>query len=163
MIYPVEGMRRAKTAAADGYVSFRLAGQWLGIPVIRVQEVLVAQRISPVPLAPAAVAGFLNLRGQIVTAIDLRARLGLPPREANESSMNIVVREGDELFSLVADAVGDVVEASSGSLEATPRTLDPRWRSVCEGVIRLPVGLLVVLSVDELLDGIGTAAQGSAA
>ncbi|MCH6555004.1 MAG: chemotaxis protein CheW [Chloroflexi bacterium] len=65
----------------DGFVTFRVAEQWLGIPVVLVQEVLVEQRISPVPLSPDEVAGFLNLRGQIVTAIELRARLGLPPRE----------------------------------------------------------------------------------
>jgi purine-binding chemotaxis protein CheW len=132
-------------------VSFQLDGQWLGVPVVRVQEVLVAQRVSPVPLAPSEIAGFLNLRGQIVTAIDLRTRLGLTPRDESESCMNIVVRDGEELFSLVVDSVGDVVEATAGSLEPTPRTLDACWRACCDGVIRLPLGLLVVVSVDELL------------
>lgn len=153
MIYPVEGVEAARAATVQGYVSFQLNGQWLGIAVECVQEVLVAQRISPVPLAPDEVAGFLNLRGQIVTAIDLRTRLGLPRRADDQSCMNIVVRDGEELFSLVADAVGDVVEAPGDALEPTPRTLEPLWRSVCEGVIRLPIGLLLVVNVDELLHG----------
>jgi purine-binding chemotaxis protein CheW len=151
VIFPIEGIQNTRPAEVDGYVSFTLAGQWLGIPVLRVQEVLVAQRVSPVPLAPAEVAGFLNLRGQIVTAIDLRVRLGLPPSADLAHSMNIVVRDGDELFSLVVDSVGDVVGASSDGLEAVPRTLAAHWRAVCDGVIRLPVGLLLVLSVDGLL------------
>jgi purine-binding chemotaxis protein CheW len=151
MIFPVNGIQNAQTTEAEGYVSFQLEGQWLGVPVVRVQEVLVAQRVSPVPLAPPEIAGFLNLRGQIVTAIDLRTRLGLPPRPETDSCMNIVVRDGEELFSLVVDSVGDVVEANAGSLEPTPRTLDMHWRACCDGVIRLPVGLLVVMSVDELL------------
>jgi purine-binding chemotaxis protein CheW len=154
MIYPVQGIQSFPVVETDGYVSFRLGDQWLGIPVIRVQEVLVAQRISPVPLAPPEVSGFLNLRGQIVTAVDLRIRLGLPPRDADSSGMNIVVRDNDELFSLVVDAVGDVVEANSETLDPTPRTLDRRWRDVSEGVIRMPTGLLVVLSVDELLHAV---------
>src|SRR5690606_15557418 len=122
MIYPIDGAGESRAARLQGYVSFELNRQWLGVPVERVQEVLVAQRISPVPLASGEIAGFLNLRGQIVTAIDLRARLGLPPRGEGETCMNIVVRDGDELFSLVADAVGDVVESTADSLEQTPRT-----------------------------------------
>jgi purine-binding chemotaxis protein CheW len=158
MIFPVHGGQQASIAEAEGFVSFQLTGQWLGIPVTRVQEVLIEHRISPVPLVPPEVSGFLNLRGQIVTAIDLRTRLGLPPRAAGETYMNIVVRDGDELFSLVADLVGDVVETAAGDLEPTPRTIDPRWRACCDGVIRLPVGLLVVMSVDELLRTAGAAA-----
>lgn len=151
MIYPIKGMEAARVGRSEGYVSFTLAGQWLGIPVIRVQEVLVAQKISPVPLAPREVSGFLNLRGQIVTAIDLRTRLGLPPRAEGESCMNIVVRDGDELFSFVVDTVGDVAESPPEGLDPAPRTLDPLWRAGCDGVIRMPVGLLLVMSVDSLL------------
>jgi purine-binding chemotaxis protein CheW len=158
MIFPVNGMQNMSVAEAEGFVSFQLAGQWLGIPVVRVQEVLVEQRVSPVPLAPPQVSGFLNLRGQIVTAIDLRTRLGIPPREASASYMNIVVRDGDELFSLVADTVGDVVDAAPGAVEPSPRTLDPTWRACCDGVIRLPTGLLIVLNVDELLRSANAAA-----
>jgi purine-binding chemotaxis protein CheW len=158
MIFPVQGVQQASIAEAEGFVSFQLTGQWLGIPVTRVQEVLIEQRLSPVPLAPAEVSGFLNLRGQIVTAIDLRTRLGLPSRAPGETYMNIVVRDGNELFSLVVDLVGDVVQTAPGDLEPTPLTFDPRWRACCDGVIQLPVGLLVVMSVDELLRTTGVAA-----
>lgn len=151
MIFPAERMHHAALDA--GYVSFRLAGEHLGIPVTRVQEVLTAQTISPVPLAPAEVAGFLNLRGQIVTALDLRTQLGLPPRAADAPPMNVVVRDADEMFSLLVDEVGDVVDAPADAVEPTPSTLDERWRRCAEGVLRLPEGLMVVLSLDALLAG----------
>ena len=134
----------------DGFVTFRLADQWLGIPVVLVQEVLVAQQVSPIPLAPDEVAGFLNLRGQIVTAIELRARLGLPPRESG-AMMNVVVRDDDELFSLIVDEVGDVVEVGMDGVEPTPQTLGPLWRECSCGVVKLETGLLVVLDVDKVL------------
>jgi purine-binding chemotaxis protein CheW len=152
MIFPTAAARAsAHDAEPEGYVTFQLNGQWLGIPVVRVQEVLAAQAICPVPLAPPEVAGFLNLRGQIVTVVDLRCRLDLPRSEDRAAGMNIVVRDGDELFSLLVDAVGDVVEADAVQLEPVPPTLDARWRACCEGVIRLPAGLLVVMSIDRAL------------
>ncbi len=152
MIYPANPRHaRRDVDRQHGYVSFRVADQWLGVPVVVAQEVLTAQAISPVPLAPAEVAGFLNLRGQIVTAIDLRVRLGLPPREEEGASMNIVVRDGGELFSFLVDEVGDVVEVDDDRLEPTPPTLEARWRECCEGVIRRERGLLVVMDVEALL------------
>lgn len=143
----------ASLSSDHGFVSFVLAGERLGIPVERVQEVLNPQAISPVPLAPDAVAGFLNLRGQIVTALDLRARLGLPARDGAQRSMNVVVRDRDELFSLLVDEVGDVVEPAGRAVEPTPPTLAPEWRACALGVLRLEEHLLVVLDVDALLRG----------
>lgn len=152
MIYPADPDRsRRAEARLQGYVSFRLADQWLGLPVVLAQEVLATQRISPVPLAPPEVAGFLNLRGQIVTAVDLRVRLGLPPRAAHEPAMNIVVRDGDELFSFLVDEVGDVVEVADSRVEDVPATLDECWKACCEGVIRMERGLLLVMSTEALL------------
>jgi purine-binding chemotaxis protein CheW len=152
MIYPADPDRaRRAEAQRQGYVSFRLAEQWLGLPVILAQEVLATQRISPVPLAPPEVAGFLNLRGQIVTAVDLRVRLGLAGRNQGEPAMNIVVRDGEELFSFLVDEVGDVVEVSDARVEEVPATLDEVWKTCCEGVIRLERGLLLVMSAEELL------------
>lgn len=144
MILPA-GTRR------EGYVSFRLAGQWLGVPVTLAQEVLAAQTVWPVPLAPPEVAGFLNLRGRVVTAVDLRVRMGLPRRAPGESTMNIVVRDGGELFSLLVDEVGEVVEVDDERLEPTPPTLEARWRECCAGVVRMERGLLVVVEVRDLL------------
>jgi purine-binding chemotaxis protein CheW len=157
MIYPARSLKLVEAdAEVLGFVSFRLGTQWLGVPVVRVQEVLASQTIFPVPLAPAEVAGFLNLRGQIVTVIDVRHRLGLPARGDGEAGMNIVVRVEDELFSLLVDEVGDVVEARTTELESLPPTLVAQWRTFCEAVIRLPSGLLVVMSIDRAL---GLAAQ----
>ena len=135
----------------DGFVTFHLADQLLGIPVVLIQEVLMGEEILPVPLSPREVRGFLNLRGQIVTAVDLRALLGLPDRAEGEGFMNVVVQHGDELFSLLVDRVGDVVDAGDSAFEPTPNTLDPIWKRCCSGVIRLDRGLLVVLDVELVL------------
>lgn len=138
-------------SAHHEYVTFRLADQWLGIPVMAVQEVLVAMRIARVPLAPDAIAGFLNLRGQIVTAVDLRITLQLPPRNADAEVMNVVVRHESELFAFMVDEVGDVVSVASDTVEPTPATLDRRWRTACTGIVRRDRGLLLVLNVHEAL------------
>ena len=141
------------TPADGGYefVTFRVADQWLGIPVIAVQEVLVQQRIARVPLAPPEVEGFLNLRGQIVTAVCLRTSLGLPQRADGASFMNVVVREDGELFSLIVDEVGDVVAVSARDLEPPLPTLGERWQRAVTGVVRRDDGLLVVISAVQLL------------
>lgn len=136
----------------DGFVTFRLAGQWLGIPVVLIQEVLTTQAVSSVPRSPREVAGFLNLRGQIVTAVDLRACLGLPPATEDAApGMNVVVRDGDEFFSLMVDSVGDVVEVEADRVEPAPKTLPGVWRDVCCGVIQMEEELLVILDVDQIL------------
>lgn len=137
-----------------GFVTFRLDAQWLGLPVVLIQEVLAGQAVSPVPLSPAQVEGFLNLRGQIVTAIDLRAVLGLPKRAEGTPFMNVVVKQEDEFFSLIVDEVGDVLEVGEGAVEPTPKTLDPVWKNCSRGVVRMDGGLLVVLDVETLL-GVG--------
>jgi purine-binding chemotaxis protein CheW len=139
---------------ADGgheFVTFRVADQWLGIPVTAVQEVLVQQRIARVPLAPPEVEGFLNLRGQIVTAVCLRTSLGLPPRADGTSFMNVVVREDGELFSLIVDEVGDVVSVQARDVEPPLPTLGERWQRAVTGVVRRDDGLLVVISAVQLL------------
>lgn len=135
----------------DGFVTFRLAEQWVGVPVILIQEVLTSQMVSRVPRSPAHVAGFLNLRGQIVTAVDLRTCLGLPPRPEGQSGMNVVVKDGEEFFSLMVDEVGDVVEVSQDRVEPAPRTLPGVWKEVCTGVIQMDEELLVVLDVEQVL------------
>ncbi len=133
------------------YVSFSVANQLLGISVTQVREVLPPQPITRVPLAPPYVAGLLNLRGQIITAVDLRCRLGLPPRGPDESFMNIIVEDGDELFSLVADSVGDVIAVAMEKFADAPPTLDETWKRCCDGVFRLQKGLLVVVNIPAIL------------
>jgi purine-binding chemotaxis protein CheW len=128
-----------------------VAGQMFGIPVLQVQDVLGPQRIALVPLAPPEVAGSLNLRGRIVTAIDVRVRLGLPPRESGGKDMSIVVDHGGEFYSLLVDQVGEVMGLPASDYEKHPATLDERWREVSDGVYRLKDSLMVVLDVQRLL------------
>lgn len=134
------------------YVSIMIGGQLFGIPVLLVHDVLGPQRITRIPLAPPEVAGSLNLRGRIVTAIDVRMRLGLSKRAAGDSAMSIVVEHGGEFYSLMVDSVGEVLALSTPSFERNPATLDPRWRDVSLGIYRLDAQLLVVLDVTRLLD-----------
>jgi purine-binding chemotaxis protein CheW len=140
--------------AADhrDFVSVTIADQMFGIPVLQVQDVLGAQRITRIPLAPAEVAGSLNLRGRIVTAIDIRTRLRLPPRAEDKPAMSVVVDHGGELYSLLVDSVGEVLSLSAGAAERNPATLDPIWREVSVGIYRLDGNLLVVLDVAKVLD-----------
>ena len=133
------------------YVTMTVVDQLFGIPVLTVQDVLGPQRITRIPLSPPEIAGALNLRGRIVTAIDVRRRLGLPPR-TNEASMSVVVDHKGELYSLIVDAVGEVMSLPADAYERNPATLDPRWREVSGGIYRLKGKLLVVLEVPRLLE-----------
>ena len=134
------------------FVSMSLAGQLFGIPVLTVQDVLGPQRMTRVPLAPPEVAGSLNLRGRIVTAIDFRTRLGLGPRPAGEEGMNVVVEIGGEPYSLIVDTVGEVLSFSPDDREQTPASLDSVWRYIAAGIYRLDDQLMVVIDVAKLLD-----------
>lgn len=141
-----------QTGARD-FVTMSVGDQLFGIPVLAVQDVLSAQRITRIPLAPPEVAGALNLRGRIVTAIDLRRRLGLPPRDAEKAAMSVVVDHRGELFSLIVDVVGEVMTLTADSFESNPPTLSATWREVSAGVYRLEANrLLVVLDVSRVID-----------
>ncbi len=137
---------------ATEYVTFSIAGQMFGIHVLQVQDVLGQMKTTRVPLAPPEIAGSLNLRGRIVTAIDVRLRLGLPPIDNGNSSMAIVVEHDHELYSLLVDQVGEVLALQPDGFERNPPTLDPRFRDYSDGIYRLDKQLLVVLSVERLLD-----------
>lgn len=134
------------------YSTFHVQDRYLGIPVERVQEVLRSQPLTPVPLAHEHIGGLLNLRGQIVTALDLRARLGLAPREADAPSANIIVSTDDGPLALVVDAFGDVVEVSEDRFEPPPATLVADSRSLIKGAFKLDDALLLDLDLDETLD-----------
>jgi purine-binding chemotaxis protein CheW len=140
------------TEESREYVTMTVADQLFGIPVLTVQDVLGPQRITRIPLSPPEIAGALNLRGRIVTAIDVRRRLSLPARSAETSSMSVVVDYKGELYSLIVDAVGEVMSLPADSYERNPATLDPRWREVSGGIYRLKGKLLVVLEVARLLE-----------
>ncbi|MEI6556853.1 MAG: chemotaxis protein CheW [Rhodospirillaceae bacterium] len=134
------------------FVTMTIANQLFGIPVLQVQDVLGHQRITRIPLAPPEVAGSLNLRGRIVTAIDVRLRLGLPGRAKDKPEMSIVVDLRGELYSLIVDSVGEVLSLSTDDFERNPATLDARWREVSTGIYRLNNQLMVVLDVSRLLN-----------
>lgn len=134
------------------YVSFLVDGQLLGIPVNAVQEVLNPQAIAPVPKARREISGLLNLRGQIVTAVNLRRRLDLPDLDEPLKSMNVVVMHQGESYSLLVDEVGDVINVSGDALQPPPHTLDAHWKSVTAGVFRLEKRLFVILNTTALLN-----------
>ena len=133
------------------FITITAGGQLFGIPVLSAQDVLNSQRIYRIPLAPPEVAGSLNLRGRIVTAIDLRVCLGLSPVEDPSKSMSVVTEHGGELYSLLVDTVGEVLSLPADSYERSPATLHPRWREACDGVYRLDGQLLLVLNVGRVL------------
>jgi len=142
---------QAHDSSEEMFVTLTVADQLFGIPVLKVRDILGPQRITHVPLAPPEVAGALNLRGRIVTAIDVRTRLGLSPLKEAKSGMSVVVDTHGELYSLIVDKIGDVMSLSSSDYERNPATLDPRWQEVSEGIYRLKDCLLVVLDVARLL------------
>lgn len=138
--------------AADQYCTFWVDGLFFGVAVMDVQEVLRYHDLTVVPRAPESVHGLINLRGQIVTAIDLRTRLGLPARPAGELPMNVVLRSRDEVVSLLVDDIGDVIDTSSLTLEPAPVTLPTDVRSVLHGVLPLPDSILLVIDPDLAAD-----------
>lgn len=140
---------------SSDYLTVIIAGQMFGIPVLQVQDVLGAQKVTRIPLAPPEVAGSLNLRGRIVTAINVRKRLGLDAAtDGSSREMSVVVEHEDELYSLVIDRVGDVLTLYNKDFESNPPTLDPLWRGVSQGIYRLDRQLLVILDVARLLGSI---------
>jgi len=138
--------------ATSDFVTMRVGEQMVGLPVLSVQDILAQQRLTKIPLAPPEVAGSLNLRGRIVTAIEMRKRLGLEPRPEGEPSMSVVVDYQGELYSLIIDAIGDVLSLPDNRFERCPATLDRTWLNVSTGVFRLDKDLLVVLEVSRILD-----------
>ncbi len=133
------------------YCTFEVVDLLVGIDVRNVQEVIRHQVMAPVPLAPPGVCGLINLRGQIVTALDLRTRLGLPPRPPGVRAMNAVVRHRDEVVSLMVDRTRDVVTPPEEQFEPVPQTVSAGLRSMCTGTYKLDGRLLLVLNVDAIL------------
>jgi purine-binding chemotaxis protein CheW len=143
----------ATTENHEDFVTMFIEGQMFGIPVLVVQDVLGPQKITRIPLAPPEVAGSLNLRGRIVTAIDVRMRLRLPQKKADMGEgMSVVVDMKGELYSLRVDQVGEVLSLPAAKFERNPPTLDPLWREFSTGIYRLEEKLLVILDVPRLLD-----------
>jgi purine-binding chemotaxis protein CheW len=136
-------------ATSGQLATFRLDGDLYGVEVEHVQEVLRSQGLTRVPLAPPAVAGLINLRGQVVTAIELRERLGRPPRPAGTDAVVIVVRLHGEAVSLLVDSIADVVDVDAADFEAPPDTLDGQARELIRGAYKLDGTLLLALDVQK--------------
>ena len=134
------------------YVTAMIGGQLFGLPIARVQDVFMPERMTRVPLSSDDVAGVLNLRGRIVTAIDMRARLGLPKNEEEGPPMAIGVDLRGESYGLLIDNIGEVLKLSDDGCEVNPVNLDPRMAKMAGGVHRLDGQLMVVLDVDRVLE-----------
>ena len=134
------------------YVTFNIGPQTFGTSVLEVHDVFKAEAVTSVPLSSPEIAGVLNLRGRIVTAIDARARLGLAPREGSKRNvMAIGVERAGESFGLIIDSVGEVMRLEDSDLEPNPVNLDPVWASVSKGVHKLGDKLLIVMDIDRML------------
>ena len=134
------------------YVTATIGGQLFGMPIQRVQDVFMPERLTRVPLAPPEIAGVLNLRGRIVTLIDMRDRLGLQSRAADAPMMAVGVELAGESYGLLIDAIGEVLKLDDAGREANPINLDPRLARVSAGIHRLEGQLLMLLDVDRVLD-----------
>jgi purine-binding chemotaxis protein CheW len=136
------------------YVTIVVGDQMFGLPIERVHDVFIATSMTPVPLAPPEIMGLLNLRGRIVTALCVRRRLGMLPREGagEREAMAVGLEHQGESYGLLVDSVGEVLRLSPDTLEENPAHLDPRWARLSRGVHRLDGKLLIVLDVDGILD-----------
>jgi purine-binding chemotaxis protein CheW len=146
----------SKTQTTEGamveYVTAMIGGQLFGLPISRVQDVFMPERVTRVPLASHEIAGVLNLRGRIVTVIDMRARLGLPRAEDGKAPMAVGVDLRGESYGLLIDQIGEVLRLPEDGKEDNPVNLDPRMAKLAGGVHRLDGQLMVVLDVDRVLE-----------
>ena len=146
----------SKTETVEGavaeYVTAVIGGQLFGLPISRVQDVFMPERLTRVPLSSQEIAGVLNLRGRIVTVVDMRARLGLPKADDAKPPMAVGVDLRGESYGLLIDTIGEVLRMPEASCEENPVNLDPRMAKLAGGVHRLDGQLMVVLDVDRVLD-----------
>lgn len=140
------------SAAQQEFVTLRLGKQLFGISVLAVQDVMRHQHIAPIPLAQAVIAGSLNVRGRIVTAYNMRRRLGMDPYPDPAKVMMVVVDYQHELFALMVDAVGDVLSLPMNRFEKVPSNMDAGWRALAAGVFKLENELLVILDVAHVIN-----------
>ncbi|KZK76757.1 Chemotaxis protein CheW [Pseudovibrio sp. W64] len=136
------------------YVTVVIGSQLFGLPISQVHDVFVPEKVTQVPLAPPEVEGVLNLRGRIVTAINMRRKLHLKPNDADQGMMAVGIEYKGESYGLVIDAVGEVLNLPRNEMEANPSNLDFRWAEISGGVHRLDGRLMVVLDVDRLLSSL---------
>ncbi len=133
------------------YVTAMIGGQLFGLPIARVQDVFMPERMTQVPLSSPDIAGILNLRGRIVTVIDMRCRLGVPQQKSEQPPMAIGIECRGESYGLLIDDIREVMTLADSMREPNPINLDPLLAQVSSGVIRLDSQLLVVLDIDRVL------------
>ncbi len=133
------------------YVTLYIGNQLFGIPISRVHDVFQLNQVTRVPLAPPEITGVLNLRGKIVTAIDLRVQLDLPIIASNKLPMAVGIEHEHEMFGFLIDKIGEVLKVEAHTREGNPANLDPRWAKVSSGVHRLEGQLMVILDIDMIL------------
>ena len=143
-------------AATKQLCTFRLDGHLFGVDVVRVQEVIRYQEMTRVPLASPVIQGLINLRGQIVTALDMRERFECPPRASSELPMNVVIRTEDGVVSLLVDEIGDVVEVREEDFERPPETISSLGKDLIAGVYKLDDQLLLLLDTNRVIRVEGT-------
>lgn len=135
-----------------GYLTFFVGEQMFGLPVLVVRDILKTPKLTRVPLASSHVRGVLNLRGKIITAINVRQCLGHSEPSPGNSSISIVVENQDEMYNLLVDRVGDVIWLTDDSFETTPQNLDPKWANLCPNLHRLDGSILLIMEIERLLE-----------
>jgi len=141
-----------KSGDLRDFVTFSIGTQLFGVPILQVQDILKPDSIASIPLAPPEIRGSINLRGRIVTVIDVRVRLGMGAPDESVEPMGVTVELNQDLYTLLVDKIGDAVSLPSNSFEKNPSTLDAKWRDFAEGVFRLEGQIMVILDVERLLD-----------
>jgi purine-binding chemotaxis protein CheW len=131
------------------FVTFFIGENLVGIPVNLVQEIVPAQKIAKIPLSRAEIRGLINLRGQIVTVIDLRKKIGISASDS-QNPMNVIINYGGDLLSLEVDSVGDVLPVAKSMLLTSPPTLNGFWKETCENVVQLERGLLIIINIQKV-------------
>ena len=145
-------MKNGDKGLTRQYLTIFLGKKVFGIPILQVQDVLSSQKLTPIPLAPKAVAGVLNLRGRIVTVINLRVRLQEEAFSGSSAEMSVVVEHEGALFSLIVDNVGEVLSLSDNDMEDLPVTLDRFWHEISSGVYQLDGHIMIILDINRVLD-----------
>ena len=152
MTSEIAALKSEGAQTSGQFSTFFVSDLFFGVDVLRVQEVLRFQQMTHVPKAPEVIEGLINLRGQIVTAIDLRRRLRLPPRPGDQMPTNVVIRTDDGAVSLLVDEIGDVLDVDAATYERPPENLDPAAREIIHGVYKLKDRLLLVLDTGRTVD-----------
>jgi purine-binding chemotaxis protein CheW len=141
------------SAQPQQFCTFFVDGHYFGVPVQQVQEVLRYQEMTEVPLVSRVVRGLINLRGQIITAVDLRRQLGMSDRSEKQKPMNVIMRTDEGAFSLLVDEIGDVIEVERDHFEQPPESLQGIAKGMLRGVYKLPSRLLLILDTEKAARG----------